>query len=462
MNRFAIVCSFPVSSVSVLYYESELFCLTGKMENALLEQGRHKEASPLARRANIVGYFSLIGLVISWVAQSEVAQYLETHLEYRKPTLITYINHSFSVLLLPLLWIAHVLSTGHWSGLARSLAADGLTGRRAVASVQLGTIYLFGDLLWYIGLAFTSVAAGTAIFNSSCALTFIMSAVVLRTRVSLKSVAAIAFTLGGVVAVSLAPSKSTGGSNSTAAAATATPAAPSPLLGNVIVFAAAACYSVYEVALGAIMRRRGINANSVGVVNGISGCLGLFNLLTCWVAVLAVDHVPASLAWLHERFVWPSREQLGWLMVDGLLALAFNASISMAVAFTSPTLTAACCVLTIPCSALADWALWGRSPPALSVLGGILIMLGFAGLAAEERRLALDAARDSLLRSVLQQDVQPVLPIEFAPTAAQAGTVDMREVETGEIGTSAVEVLGQSAIRSDDARSQTTVDASLR
>ena len=89
-------------------------------------------------------------------------------------------------------------------------------------------------------------------------------------------------------------------------------------------------------------------------------------------------------------------------------------------------------------------------------------MLGFAGLAAEERRLALDAARDSLLRSVLQQDVQPVLPIEFAPTAAQAGTVDMREVETGEIGTSAVEVLGQSAIRSDDARSQTTVDASLR
>ena len=90
-------------------------------------------------------------------------------------------------------------------------------------------------------------------------------------------------------------------------------------------------------------------------------------------------------------------------------------------------------------------------------------MLGFAGLAAEERRLALDAARDSLLRSVLQQDVHPVLPIEFAPTAAaQAGTVDVREVEAGEIGTSAVEALGQSAIRSDDARSQTTVDASLR
>ena len=234
MNRFAIVCSFPGSSVSVLYYESEL--LLDRKNGKCSARARSTQGGlSLARRANIVGYFSLIGLVISWVAQSEVAQYLETHLEYRKLTLITYINHSFSVLLLPLLWIAHVLSTGHWSGLARSLAADGLTGRRAVvASVQLGTIYLFGDLLWYIGLAFTSVAAGTAIFNSSCALTFIMSALVLRTRVSLKSVAAIAFTLGGVVAVSLAPSKSTGGSNSTAAAATATPAAPSPLLGNVL------------------------------------------------------------------------------------------------------------------------------------------------------------------------------------------------------------------------------------
>ena len=367
---------------------------------------RERLARRVRRRHSTLGWISLVGLVVTWVAQSEVAQYLEVNLHYRKPCLITWVNHSFSIFLLPILWAVHAATTGNCSGWTSSLAADGLTSRVALlVAAQLGTIYLVGDLLWYVGLAFTSVAAGTAVFNSSCALTFLLSAFVLRTRVSLKSVVAIVITLAGVAVVAIAPSSPDAASRNTAAmmppspAANEAPPGSSPLLGNLLVFSAAACYSVYEVWLGAVLRRTGVAGNSVALVNGISGCLGLFNIVACWPAVLAVSYVPAEVSWLHEPFVWPDAAQLGYLLLDALLAMLFNVSISMAVAFTSPTLTATCTVLTIPCSALTDWMLWGRRPPLLTGLGGLLIMGGFTALATEERRLASIASRSAGARA---------------------------------------------------------------
>ena len=41
------------------------------------------------QKTSTIGYISLIVLISSWIAQSEVASHLETTLGYSKPALIT-------------------------------------------------------------------------------------------------------------------------------------------------------------------------------------------------------------------------------------------------------------------------------------------------------------------------------------------------------------------------------------
>ena len=49
----------------------------------------------------IMGYACLTGLVVSWVAQSEVAQYVQTSAAYNKPYFIVWCNHGGMALVLP-------------------------------------------------------------------------------------------------------------------------------------------------------------------------------------------------------------------------------------------------------------------------------------------------------------------------------------------------------------------------
>ena len=355
-------------------------------------------AAAKAWSRDVIGYGSLFGLIIAWVAQSEVAQALETKLGYNKPCFVSWVNHSFSVLLFPLLLASHYASPSRRSsagGWLASLRAQGLTGRVAlVASAQLATVFLLGDFMWYIGLAHTSVAMGSAIFNSSCAITYGLSLLLLRQRPTLLAVAALVVTLAGAGLVSFAPTPSASAHSHAAPDTPAPPASPPPALGadaqtvgNLLCLGAAACYAVYEVWTSALLQRYGL-PSSAEVVNTINACMGLFNLAVLWVAVVAVQLVPPAgpLVWVHEQFAWPSAEQAGYLVLNALLALAFNVFLMLGVAFTSPTLTSVSCVAAIPVAALVDWLLWGKGLTRMALGGSALIIVGFAGLAVVEHR----------------------------------------------------------------------------
>ena len=57
------------------------------------------------------GYACVLGVVLTWVAQSEVAQYVQTAASYNKPYFIVYINHSCMALMLPIQALWHTIST---------------------------------------------------------------------------------------------------------------------------------------------------------------------------------------------------------------------------------------------------------------------------------------------------------------------------------------------------------------
>ena len=56
----------------------------------------------------ILRYVSLLALLFACVVQGEVAQTLQNSYGYNKPYFITYINHSFMVLLLPIQYLIYV------------------------------------------------------------------------------------------------------------------------------------------------------------------------------------------------------------------------------------------------------------------------------------------------------------------------------------------------------------------
>ncbi len=55
---------------------------------------------PACRRRGAVGFLFLGLVIVTWVAQAELAQFIQVG-AYNKPFLLTWCNHSFAVLLLP-------------------------------------------------------------------------------------------------------------------------------------------------------------------------------------------------------------------------------------------------------------------------------------------------------------------------------------------------------------------------
>ena len=137
--------------------------------------------APLQRRDR--GYAALVVVIVSWVGQSELAQYIQVRLGYNKPFMVTWINHGAMALLLPILRMAQ-------GGLKRRVLVEtGASARRAIVVCSaLGIFYTLGDYLWYVALPLTSVAEATALFNASPVFTYAFSVLLLRERVTIPKV----------------------------------------------------------------------------------------------------------------------------------------------------------------------------------------------------------------------------------------------------------------------------------
>ena len=152
-------------------------------------------SSPLRSRRLLWNTIVLIGLLVSWIAQSEIARELETTKGYDKPAFIVWINHTWSMFLLPIQWCLVRLrrrpcpfeeeeeedSSSPRAGLLRdnietSSMFQGLTWDIGLKICSGLSISLWiADYVWYIGLSYATVAVATAVFNSSCVFVCVFS-----------------------------------------------------------------------------------------------------------------------------------------------------------------------------------------------------------------------------------------------------------------------------------------------
>ena len=337
----------------------------------------------MALAKGALGYCSLFALIIVWVAQSEVVQYLQlaNGTTYNKPYLVTFVNHAFMALLLPvvLLWRC-VRGKPGWRA--------GIPGELSLSSSQLGCIlfglsvvYFMGDYAWYMGLARASVTVGTAVFNSNCVFVYVFSVLLLKERLSLFKVLSVLVAVGGVVCLAMAKADNKADPSASASYSAA---------GPVLCVAAAVLYAVYET----YFARAVGECEDVELINILSGLLGVVTILTLWPGIIVVNYVPA----LQEPFEAPSGEDCVLMLINGLLALAFNALFMIAVALVSPLHVSIGCLATIPVSGITDSLLFHddffRSP--LPAVGSVLVLLAFVILTVADRLDGVFAALTGL------------------------------------------------------------------
>eukprot|EP00301_Raphidiophrys_heterophryoidea_P024890 c8213_g2_i2.p1 GENE.c8213_g2_i2~~c8213_g2_i2.p1 ORF type:complete len:216 (+),score=41.33 c8213_g2_i2:155-802(+) len=170
-------------------------------------------------QAYLGGCLCVTVAVACWVAMAELLQGLED--SYDKPWTLSFVIHSFYVLLFPL-WLLGtrmrrrsqeaigLLSTrDHQATLISLNDLDLLAKIKSYipAATGLGVVYTVGSYLWYISLKHTVASANNAIFQSSCAFIYLLSIPLLGEPFSWQKCAAIVVSLGGVVVVTLFHSK---------------------------------------------------------------------------------------------------------------------------------------------------------------------------------------------------------------------------------------------------------------
>lgn len=199
----------------------------------------------------VLGYVSVAALLAAWVIQSEVSQAVQTGQGYNQPVLIVYLNHAVLVLLLPMQIGMWYVDRCRRRGRGESPQDGGIFAavwrshrlsltRMVVSAAGFAVIYFAADLAWYAALPHLSVAAGTAMFNSSCVFAFGFGAWLLGERVSVLKVLGVGVALLGVAIVAIFPGENMAGGGRSVPLA-------SKLVAASLVLLAAALYGYYEV-----------------------------------------------------------------------------------------------------------------------------------------------------------------------------------------------------------------------
>jgi len=331
------------------------------------------------------GLLSIAMLIFSWVAQAEVAQYLQTTMGYNKPYFITWIDHSMSILMLPAQLCWHWIRQKHFNRahqvylletIDQSLRPGwfaeikhlyGLDFMQMIFwSSILSTFYILGDWTWFLGLPHVSVATGTCVFNSSCVFVYIFSVFLLGDKIKSSKILAVILSCSGVVLMTQDPaSGDTNTSNQNSGLES--------VVGSILVLGAAIFYALYEV----IFKKWLDGRDSVALVNTISGLLGLTNVMIFWIPLIILNYLPPTWTWAYEAFELPNRSQFSFLLGNAILAFSFNIFLMLSVSLASPLAVSLGCMLTIPVSGVADAIIHGDTFSTTAITGSLLIFAGF-------------------------------------------------------------------------------------
>lgn len=381
------------------------------------------EGSAATKKKYTFAAFFLALSLVTFVIQTETAEYIQHELGWKKAYAMLYLTHGSWSLLWPTqllilrlqnwktpwkaFWRRHLYILRTTAQMVESQDLH-LTTREAqkspVAYILRKTAIVTTALTvaggsWYVAIDLTSTSDLTAIYNCSAFFAYAFSIPLLGDKLRPDKVFSVAVAIAGVLIIvygDSSPTKQGGKSGGVVGGGPAPDAgeeARNRSLGNVIIGVGSVLYGLYEVLYkklacppeGTSPMRGMIFANTFGSL------IGCFTLFVLWFP-LPILHVTGL-----EKFELPHGEAAWMLFISVLANATFSGSFLVLISLTSPVLSSVAALLTIFLVVIVAWFRTGVPLSGAAIIGGLCIVAAFCLLSwstykelEEERRKALE------------------------------------------------------------------------
>lgn len=233
--------------------------------------------------------------------------------------------------------------------------------RMAKVSLLICPFWFLAQLTFNLSLKYTTVTSNTILSSASSLFTFVVALAFLGEKFSWVKLISVLLCMAGTIIVSLGDST------------TGLRTASNPLLGDILALVSAAFYAVYITLIRKKLPDDDGKSGQVSMAQFL-GFLGLFNLLIFLPVALILNFTKL------EPFDVLNWKQFGLIVGKGLLDNVLSDYLwAKAVLLTTTTVATAGLTIQVPLAAVVD-SIMGNVPHLMDYLGGLAIMIGFAGI----------------------------------------------------------------------------------
>ncbi|KAI8138552.1 hypothetical protein BJV82DRAFT_630316 [Fennellomyces sp. T-0311] len=330
---------------------------------------------------NMLAGLMLAICVVSFVLQTELAQYVQRTTNYQKPYFILYVSHCCYIFMAPVQLVGELIARHPRKGVV-DLIKDTVSEcrRELYQSLQdlqheqdqnesplrfslrtvivLAVLLTIPSYLWYVSVNLTSMANLTAIYNTGCFFAYLFSILMLNDRLVTPKIVAVLLCITGVFTMAFWSSDDDDSDIDTYTS----------LLGIVVAALGAAAYGFYEV----YYKKYASPPNpSILFANAVTTGIGFTTLLLLWIPI-PIFHFLG-----HETFELPDLRTFSYILGIASMSVVYNATFMCVIALVNPVFAAVGVMLTVPAVAITDVFVTGVMTPLSTVVGSILILIGF-------------------------------------------------------------------------------------
>jgi len=335
----------------------------------------------------ILGVSLLLIVAIIWVSASALTQYLFINLHLQKPFLLTYINTTEFIILLPirLLWEKYFPNGIMRSRISSPVSSSGTSSSTTASTSSLNfpepnnvwfhpgkptdwklTFYTAMKIspIWFLAqstynwsLAGTSVSSSTILSTTSCVFTYLLSLCILHEKTNWQKNVGILCTVIGAILTGYADEQQPSDNTTN----------DSTWWGDSLALFSACMYAIYTTLIQKLMPIEGTISMS-----SLFGMIGLINGLTLWpiIIILNINNIE-DLSSISLIFI-------SLVLIKGLFDNVLSDLLwAKGIQLTNATLATVALSLTIPLAMLTDLLLHNKIPSLLLSCGSIAVCSGF-------------------------------------------------------------------------------------
>ncbi|KAG1052930.1 hypothetical protein G6F43_004962 [Rhizopus delemar] len=294
--------------------------------------------------------------IITFVLQTELAQYVQKTTNYSKPYFIFLVQD-----------FKDIMKTSQQS-IQRSFKelqyhAQGNNENLFVFIVKttllLSILITLPAYIWYLSVNLTSMSNLTAIYNTSCLFAYLFSIVMLQEHIMASKVVAVMLCMLGVLAMAYWPGsepiQDDGGESGS-------------WVGILVSCIGASLYGFYEVYY---KKYASPSKPTVLFANAVTSLIGLVTFLTLWIPIPLLHLADI------ESFAWPDARTFGYILAIASMSVIYNATFMVIIALVNPVFAAVGVMLTVPAVAITDVLVTGVMVSSSTIVGSLLILVGF-------------------------------------------------------------------------------------